>query len=219
MEIEAALERSYLFKGVSLDKSRLSIKRLRKGQMAIDSRGDVPCVCMVLQGIIDVYSVALDGREVKLSALAAGETFGICNLFVQNEMTTVLRSGGRSAILLIPKDYLLVLMKEDFDLACRYAMLLNEKIQFLLHRIEELTMQTSRGKLLDYLRSRADEQGKVAMGLSREELARYLGISRAALFREIARLKEQREIVSCGCDLYVKRPGYLMPGNQVKGTL
>ncbi len=65
-------------------------------------------------------------------------------------------------------------------------------------------MQTSRMKLLSYLHDRATCDGLVMFEGTREEMARYLGISRATLFREIAHLKREGSVLSRGNDLYVR---------------
>lgn len=199
-----AQDRSELLRGVRLDPQRVCVKKLRSGQMAIDRIGTVACVGLVLQGSIDVYSVAFDGCEIKLSSLHEGQMFGICNLFAPDDLTTVLRSRQSTDVLFIPKDYLIELMHEDSELMLRYLKLCNEKIQFLLRRIEELTMQTSRMKLLSYLRNHATRDGLVVLDGTREDIARYLGISRATLFREMACLKREGNIVSREGDLYVR---------------
>ena len=62
----------------------------------------------------------------------------------------------------------------------RYAALCNRKLQFLLRRIELLTMQSCRGRLIAHLLEQQDEKGVVRLAGSREDLARRLGVSRAA---------------------------------------
>ena len=71
----------------------------------------------------------------------------------------------------------------------RYAALCNRKLQFLLRRIELLTMQYCRGRLIAHLLEQQDEAGLVKITGSREDLARRLGVSRAALFRELSALQ------------------------------
>ena len=130
------------------DDARVRCATLAKGRLAADAHGR--CIGVVVEGLVDVYSVAADGSEVKVSTLGTGDAFGICNLYTRASMPTVLR--------------------------CRY------------------------------LREHADGRGLVTTPGTREDLARYLGISRSALFREIARLKKEGALYSVGRNLYVSAP-------------
>lgn len=166
-------------------------RRCRAGQIISDCPDGIPSVGVILSGRVDVYSVAIDGRDVQLSSLKAGECFGICNLLVPAEMQTVLRCAEDAVISYIPKQSLLAAMEKDTSLALRYAEMCNRKIQFLIRRIELLTMQSCRGKVIAWLLAQKDEEGHVSVNGSREDLARMLGISRAALFRELSSLQSQ----------------------------
>ena len=86
----------------------------------------------------------------------------------------------------------------DAGLSLRYAELCNQKLQFLLRRIELLTMQSCRGRVIAHLLAGQDRNGCVKPTGSREDLARQLGVSRAALFRELAALQSMGVLRSEG---------------------
>ena len=83
------------------------------------------------------------------------------------------------------------MMREDAALAMAYAALCNAKIQFLLSRIEMLTMQSCRGKVLAFLLAEKGEDGAIPLRGTRDELARRLSVSRAALYRELSALQSK----------------------------
>lgn len=85
-----------------------------------------------------------------------------------------------------------------------YAALCNRKIQFLLRRIELLTMQSCRGRLIAHLLEQQDEVGVVKITGSREDLARRLGVSRAALFRELSALQSMGTVSVDGNSITVE---------------
>ena len=62
-------------------------------------------------------------------------------------------------------------------------------IQFLLSRIEMLTMQSCRGKVLAFLLAEKREDGVILLRGTRDELASRLSVSRAALYRELSALQ------------------------------
>lgn len=166
-----------------------TLRRFRAGQILGDRLDGIPVVGLVISGRVEVYSVALDGKDVLLSTLTAGECFGICNLLADTELETVLRCAQDTDILYIQKAALLRHLQQDAALALRYAALCNQKLQFLIQRIELLTMQSCRGRIAAFLLEREDAAGQVELVGSREDLARQLGVSRAALFRELSALQ------------------------------
>ena len=188
-ELERRLAQSPLLAGVSLPAEQTRVQSFPAGHILSDRSGGVSSVGMILSGRVEVYSVALDGKDVQLSTLPAGECFGVCNLLADAELETVLRCGEETEVLYIPKPVLLACMERDAGLSLRYAELCNQKLQFLLRRIELLTMQSCRGRLIAHLLEQQDEKGVVRLAGSREDLARRLGVSRAALFRELSALQ------------------------------
>ena len=185
---------SPLLAGVSLPPEQAAAETFPAGQLLQDSWNGESAVGLIVSGRVDVYSVALDGREVQLSALAAGECFGICNLLAGGGLETVLRCAEETEVLYLPKTALLSAMERDAGFAMRFAALCNRKLQFLLRRIALLTMQSSRGRVAAYLLSRAGGGETVQLTGSREDLARQLGVSRAALFRELSALQSMGAI-------------------------
>lgn len=204
--VASALDASAFLRGIAFDPQVVRVRRTAKGQDLADHEEPESCVVLVARGSVDAYSTAVDGREVRLSTLGPGDAFGVCNLFAASDLPTRLRSRGEGLLALIPKELVAQAVLADPETARRYMRLCNEKIQFLIGRIEELTMQTARGKLLDYLVLHADENGVVHLGCSREELAGHLGVSRASLFREISALKRKGVLSSEGRDLHICTP-------------
>lgn len=198
MDLQEKIAISPLLAALPLKPSDVSERRFRAGQIISDRPGGVPAVGLILSGQVDAYSVALDGKDVQLSSLTAGDCFGVCNLLAKAELETVLRCAEDSDILYISKPVLLRLMQQDSAFALRYAALCNQKIQFLIRRIELLTMQSCRGRIIAYLLEKQNADHLVQLTGSREDLARQLGVSRAALFRELAALQSRRAIQANG---------------------
>ncbi len=202
MDIQEKLAISPLLAALPLNPADVSERRFHAGQIISDRPGGVPAVGLILSGRVDAYSVALDGKDVQLSSLAAGECFGVCNLLAEAELETVLRCAEDSDVLYIPKPVLLRLMRQDVDFALRYAALCNKKLQFLIRRIELLTMQSCRGRVIAYLLERQADHTVHLTG-SREDLARQLGVSRAALFRELSALQGRNAIRAEGSIIHL----------------
>lgn len=204
--IARAVNASPLFAGMAIDESSIRIETLRKGRLCDDVRGSCGCIGLILEGTIDVYSVTAGGSEIRLSCLEMGDSFGICNLCSNNALPTVLRCRTACRVMLMPKKRFAAIIEKDPLLAMGYARICNEKTAFLIKRIGELAQVDSGTKLEAYLREHADEDGVVRFDGSRDELARYLGISRSALFRQIAKLKQEGVVRSHGRALCLQTP-------------
>lgn len=190
-EISGCLASSPLLNGCGVSPGVMSLRSCRCGQIISDRQEGRTCVGLVASGMVDVFSVAMDGRDVLLNTLKIGDCFGICNLFSQEELETVLRCKTDTSLIFIPKSQLIAAMERNSTFALKYASFCNQKIQFLIRRIELLTIQSCRGKVIEYLLSNKDTSGLVVPGCSRDDLARRLGVSRAALFREFSTLSAQ----------------------------
>lgn len=184
----------------SLDSEEVFFRTCKKGRMLDDRLDGKHCAAYIRQGAVDVYSVSSDGREVRLNVLKSGECFGICNLFEEKEMETVLRCREETVLICIPKHILVRKIRETPEAAEKYAMLCNRKLQYLLKRIGILTTQSSRNRLISYL---VEEKRGERLEESREALAECLGISRAQLFRELAFLKKEKVLAPVNRQLCV----------------
>lgn len=201
-EIISAIEFCPLLKDFGISPEATTVRRYDSGEMVSDQVDGQPSVCLVASGIVDVYSVAVDGRDVQLNALQPGDCFGISNLLSTASLETVLRCRTETVLILIPKQVLISKMENNPILAMHYAAYCNQKIQFLLSRIEQLTIQSSRCKVIKYLLSQ-HQDGVVKPHGSREDLARQLGISRAALFRELSYLQDKGILTTEGSSMTI----------------
>lgn len=199
-----AIRQSPILKNFDIATEYLSVVKHPSGQIIRDHHAGESSVGLICEGLVDVYSVALDGRDVQLNVLCPGDCFGISNLFSQEELQTVLRCKTDASIIYIPKKILVELMRQDSKAAIAYAEYCNRKLQFLIRRIEFLTIQSARGKLIEYLLSEVDADGIVYPDGSREDLAKRLDISRAALFRELSSLYRQNVLQTDGMNFQVK---------------
>lgn len=187
-QIKAAVAACPLFSGCEFDASALTVQSFKRGEAVGDTLDGEPVIGIIAKGQVGVFGISPGESEVSLSSLGAGEAFGISNLFTQNELETRLVCRERTDIVFVPKQAFLRMLAANPALAERYMTLLNGKIRFLIRRIALLTAHSGRAKLVDYLLTNADRHNTVQLGCSKEQLAKLLGMSRAALFRELAAL-------------------------------
>ena len=190
-EIREVMEASSVLQGSGIKESCVQVRVCKKGQIVSDWWHNERVVGLVAEGSLDVYSIAMDGRELILSSLERGDCFGIINLMTETEIPTVLKCRTDATLLLIPREEVRKAVEKDQELALRYAVLCNRKMQFLIRKIEFLTMYSGRKRLIQFLLSSSGPSGRVDSAGTREDMASMLGISRASLFRELADLQEE----------------------------
>ncbi len=189
-QIRAAVAACPLFSDCAFDESALTAQRFKRGDAVADTRDGEPVIGVIAKGRVGVYGLSPGESAVSLSTLGAGEAFGISNLFTQGPLETRLRCRAPTDIVFIPKQVFLQQLAANPALAQRYMTLLNGKIRFLLRRIALLTAHSGRAKLTDYLLANAGDDGGIWLDCSKAQLAALLGMSRAALFRELAALSD-----------------------------
>ncbi len=176
------------------------------GETLIDQLEGKPYVGLVISGCVAVSSDTPDGRDVHMSTLREGDCFGIANLFESDPLKTVLRCEGKTEIAYIAKETLIALLEQDRAFSTCYIRLTQQKLQFLLRRIELLTTQNHQVRLIVWLLGQGEED--IRFPGNREALAAHLGMSRAALFRELAALDSAGLISTKGTLVHIlDRPG------------
>ncbi len=187
--------------GIHLEES--ASMRYPRGRLVEDRIGETPGVVLVRSGNVDVYSVSMDGNEVLLTTLSQGDMFGISNLFDDDELRTVLQCRTECELLFIRKAVLRDALLRHPEAMAAYARLCNKKTQFLIRRIEQLSLNSSRAKLAGFLLASSEDGGEELFVATKESLSLRLGISRAALYRELSSLQEVGAIRTEGTQLVI----------------
>lgn len=192
-EFLEAIASSDFLNGCSFDSSSVIRKAYSAGAYLSDNNNGKGFIGLIASGILDIYSVALDGRDTMLNSLHKGNCFGICNLFDCTQMETVIRSRTNAVVYFIPKNIIVTAMEQDASLAMKYALVCNKKIQFLIKRIELISTQSCRANW-PIPNFKSERRKLYYSKLLQRVLASRIGISRAALFRELSELQKAKLI-------------------------
>lgn len=182
----------------TINTSSLERTTYPKGAIVGDYDGSVSLAVFVEEGELDVFSLALDGTKILVSTLGNSEVFGISNLFEEEQLRTILQCRTDCVLLSLPKEVLRTAIVKSPLAMVEYAKLCNRKIQFLLQRIEQLSLLSARSKVAEYLLSNTTTQQPELALDSKESLTLPLGISRASLFRELSALEKMGGVYSNG---------------------
>ncbi|WRS28317.1 Crp/Fnr family transcriptional regulator [Oscillospiraceae bacterium MB08-C2-2] len=188
--VSQAFEKSQLFCHCVPEQTRFFLRDFAKGSEISGAPEGDPAVGLVITGRVQVYSISADGTSVNLSTLNPGESFGISTIFTEAGLTTRLYGDKKATIAYFPRTEFLRLLEENSQMLLGYAYLCNQKISYLTQKIQFLTMPSCRRRLVVYLLKNQTPQGEVFLDISKERLAKVIGVSRASLFRELRRLSD-----------------------------
>lgn len=150
---------------------------------------------IVLSGAVNVVRYSLDGREKVISHIPAGEVFGtsfvlggadrcFANILAA-EPTTVLLLRGDRVLRPCARG-----CPAHVDLLCRLLGTIARRNTLLARKIDCLTQRSTAEKLLSFLEMQAEAAGTDSFEIpfTRQQLADYLNVDRAALSTEIGKL-------------------------------
>ncbi len=199
------VENNPLFAGVPEDKLDAVLHCLQSNRKSFASRtllytsGEtVPCLGLVLSGRVEIFLADAQGNQTLLSQTFPGELFG---------QSLAVTGGDRNIyeIYTSEKSEILFLYVPEFtslkNCHCTYRFKVMENLMKLVSRenialmmkIQILTQNSLRQKILLYLSMLSQEQGSrtVALPFGREKFSSYLCSDRSAVSRELGRMKKE----------------------------
>jgi len=152
---------------------------------------------IVIQGELEVQKHYASGKVVTLAKLNKGKIFGEAIAFSETNIypATIVSSKG-SIILYISKKDIIAMCSNYPKVLNNFMQLLSSKILLLNRKIKELSFETLRQKISNYLLSQYEIQKTLTLKLpmSRKNLAEHLGVQRPSLSRELINMKDDELI-------------------------
>lgn len=169
------------------------------GNCVLWSMGDrVERAGVVLSGRVEAWRYTQDGQESLSAVHEAGGLFGDVLMSARTVGSPVeLRTARPSKILFLSLDALLRCCAEDGGSDCTRLLSnlleeISEKYWALQRHIRLLSIPDGRTRLEAYLRQEAGKTGEiVCAGMTRERMARYLGMNRSALSRLLGTMQRE----------------------------
>lgn len=157
-----------------------TIVKYRAGDSIYSDTGYKKALGAVITGGLSVYRSG-NGSRVLLNRIPEGGMFGAASLFGADGLyVTEIRAEKDSEIFFVPSEVISRLITENGGFALSYVGFLTDRIRFLNRRISELSAGGAERRLAKYLLERDDNKA-----VSMTELASFLGIGRASLYRII----------------------------------
>lgn len=152
-------------------------------------------VLLAGEGVITKDDAA--GNRAVMAVVQAGEVFGeVAALSGQLVWPATVIAQAQSAAMFIPPDKFTGLCTRSCPghrlLAANMIKIVSQKALMLSRRLEYLSMKTLRGKIAAFLLEQATQTGTLTFlsPMNRDEMASFLNVSRPALSREMAWMRD-----------------------------
>ena len=156
----------------------------------LEGEGDV-ALYIVESGWLKAVKTSLDGREQVLHFIGAGEVFNDVGVFTEaaNPATAIALEPTR--IWMIPQSVMLKLLDDHPQLARVIIRRLAQRVQHLIHMVEDLSLRTIEGRLARYLiEESSSQQVQRPRWATQAELANRLGTVPDVLNRALRSLAQ-----------------------------
>ncbi|MCT4595189.1 MAG: Crp/Fnr family transcriptional regulator [Anaeromicrobium sp.] len=195
------LNKCMLFKNVHEEEIEKIIRKInyKIGEYAKDSvvafeEDDCSLLGIIIDGTIEIRKIYSSGKNVTLTQLKKSHIFGEAIMFSNfNQYPATVISVARSKIIFIPKEEIVKICSQNEIILKNFMNLLSNKILMLNKKVKELSLDTLREKICFYLFEEHKKQKslKIKLSMSREGLAKYMGVQRPSLSREMIKLRDE----------------------------
>lgn len=154
-------------------------------------------ICIIISGLVKIFTSSLDGKMKTLTFLKKDDFFGeIALLDKSNLRSATVDALQNTKILTIRREDFENLLKKNPTIALRMLETLSARLRVADKQIADLTFQTISGRVAVALLELAGKYGektskgiKIALELTHQEIADLVGAAREQISRVLTRLK------------------------------
>jgi len=170
-----------------------AVLKMDKGQVVFLEGAVAKGLYVLLSGQIKIYKSSPEGKEQILHVLGPGEPFAEVPMFQGSRFPANAMAIQPSSVLYVEKSVLTRLMDRDAGLALAMLASLSQRLRQMTNLIGQLTLREVPARLAAYLLHQSDEKnsGTFDLDMSKGHLAGFLGATREALSRSLAKLGDQ----------------------------
>jgi CRP-like cAMP-binding protein len=146
----------------------------------------------VLDGVIRIYRVSPQGKEITVEIADAGKSLAEASLFT-NIYHCFAQALKDSRVCLIQKDSFLNMIQKDTQFAAAWIHILSHQVIQLHQRIEELSLKSPKARIASYILLLAEMQNTafVRLPVYRKSIATLLGMTHETFYRTAKELENE----------------------------
>lgn len=177
----------------SIDGISYKICNFDKDTVIAQEGDDCLSLGIILEGYIEVRKIYLSGKSLTISKFGASHTFGEAIVFSNaHKYPATIVSATKSKVAFIERKNIIKMCAQNPIVLEKFMGLLSDRILLLNRKVKELSYDTLRDKVLNYLfeQYKIQKNLTIKLPLSRKNMAEHLGVQRPSLSRELINMKE-----------------------------
>jgi len=172
-------------------------KRVNKGEIVFFDGEEGNGFYLVIEGVIRVYKMSLEGKEQVLHIVKAGETIGAVPVFSGESFPANAQAMSESLLLFFPKEKFIRLITGNPSLTMNILAVLSARLRDFTMQIENLSLKELPGRLAAYLLHQSQVQGGsdlITLDVSKSQISNILGTRPESLSRALGVIRERKLI-------------------------
>jgi CRP/FNR family transcriptional regulator len=211
MELMSFLKQVPLFSGLTAEQYEelamiITLQDYNRGQ-AIFAEGDAGTgFYVVMEGLVKIYKLSMEGKEQILHIFGPGEPFAEAAVFSGSTFPAHALALEKSRTIFIPRSAFIALIQTNPALAMNMLAALSMRLKKFAHLIEDLSLKEVPGRLAAHLLFLSSQQGDCAtvkLNISKVQLASLLGTIPETLSRILTKFSKQGLINSEGAQITI----------------
>ncbi|MBZ2175284.1 Crp/Fnr family transcriptional regulator [Schnuerera sp. xch1] len=180
-----------------LNKIPYKIESHNKGEIIAIEGDDCHSLGIILKGKIEIQKLFPSGQITTINNFKEGNIFGESLIFTdRHTYPATITAIENAKIMYIKKDDIINLSMLNSKILTNFVTVLSHRILMLNDRISNLSQDSIRKKISNFLLTEYKKQGNIVITLSltRKKMAELLNIPRPSLSRELVKMKEEKII-------------------------
>ena len=166
-------------------------KTIPTGEIILHEGDEAQSAYFVLSGKVEVFRLALSGREQVLVLLSAGQGFNTAPFFLEEKHNPAsVRALEQTTVMAIPSMQFLSLLNELPDFNWIVMRDYSQRLKQLTNKVEDLGLYSVRARLVRFLLEQADQK-EFTSRYTQDEIARHVGTVRDVVGRSLRTLEQE----------------------------
>ena len=198
----------------AIDVNRNSV-HFKKGELLFRENEEVNGMFFINKGLVKVHKQWDSEKELILRIAGNGEIVGHRGLGSDTIYPVSATALAPTDVCIVALDFFTSTLKVNPDMLFQLMMFFASELKESEKRMRNLAHMTVKGRIanaLFFLKQKfgATERGNLAIHLSRQDLASYIGTTYETLFRMMSELSEANIIKTQGKDIFIVQEDKLM---------
>jgi CRP/FNR family cyclic AMP-dependent transcriptional regulator len=186
-------------------------KRFRKDEVIFHEKEVGDTLFVILHGRVKVAIFGDDGKEVTLSVLAEGDSFGEMSLLDSEPRSATVMAEEDCELLSLQRDDFMRGLEQDPGMSASLIQILATRLRKANHQISTLALLDVYGRVARVIQEIAEEEGKrlkdgrvVMRRPTHVDIAHRIGSSRETVTRMMRDLEENGHIETQGREIFLR---------------